>query len=119
MVESKQPRKQRKELFTKPLHKRKAELHIHISDELKAKLATKKRAMLVRKGDKVKISKGKFAGKTGKIASVDYKDYVVYVEGITVRNAKGQEKLVPLRPQTMVIVDGDFGTTDRKNILSR
>ncbi len=119
MVKSKQPRKQRKELYSKPLHARKAELHVHLSKELKAKLATKKRAVLVRKGDRVSVVKGRFQGKGGKVMSVDYKDYVLYIEGITVRNAKGEEKVAAIRPESVILVDGDFGTQERKNIISR
>ncbi|HQT45364.1 MAG TPA: 50S ribosomal protein L24, partial [Candidatus Micrarchaeota archaeon] len=103
MAKSKQARKQRKALYTKPLHARKAELHVHLSDELKAKLATKKRAMLVRKGDKVEVVKGRFAGRSGKVASVNYQDYTLYIEGVTVRNAKGEEKLASVRPQVVVL----------------
>ncbi|MFA5106133.1 MAG: 50S ribosomal protein L24 [Candidatus Micrarchaeia archaeon] len=119
MVKSKQPRKQRKNLYSKPLHARKAELNVHLSDELAAKLATKRRSVVVRKGDKVNIVRGRFVGKSGKVSSVDYKDYVIYVEGITIRNGKGEEKAAAIRPQSAVIVDGDFSSAGRKNIISR
>lgn len=119
MVKSKQPRKQRKNLYSKPLHARKAELKVHLSDEFAAKLSTKKRSVVVRKGDKVNIVRGRFEGKSGKVSRVDYKDYVIYVEGITIRNAKGEEKAASIRPGSAVIVDGDFTSAQRKNIITR
>jgi large subunit ribosomal protein L24 len=70
-IESKQPRKKRKYLANAPLHLKKKMLSVHLSKELREKFKT--RNVVVRKGDHVKVLRGKFKGKTGKIISVDIK----------------------------------------------
>jgi len=119
MTESRQPRKQRKFQATRPLHLKRSALHLHLSKELRNKLGTKKRSVLANSGDRIKIIKGEFAGKEGKIARVSYNDCAVYVEGITSRTAKGTEKLRPIKPANIELVDGDFAKADRKSMIAR
>jgi len=52
-----------------------------------------RRNIEVRKGDDVKIMRGKFKGKQGKVGSVDIKNSRIQVEGIQ-RTKKGGEKLI-------------------------
>ena len=65
---SKQPRKQRKYLANAPIHLKRKFLSINLSKGLKA--IQKKKNMVARKGDKVKIMRGKYKGKEGKITKV-------------------------------------------------
>ena len=95
-------RKERKKLYTMPLHKRKVLLHAALSKELKEKL--KKNATHVKKGYKVKIMRGNFKGKEGTVVKVSYKKVRIYVEGITRKNARGREKFVPIHPSNVMIV---------------
>ena len=74
-------RKQRKFLYTAPLHLKRGILASHLSKELRK--LYKRRAMPLRKGDEVKVMRGNFKGKIGKIAKVNYKKYRVYIEGVT------------------------------------
>jgi large subunit ribosomal protein L24 len=117
MIASKKPRKQRKALFNAPLHKRKKLLKVKLSKELKEKLNKKLSRVLIKKGDKIKIIKGKFKGKTGDVLEVDYKKLRIFVSGISRKNAKGVEKLIPIRPYNVVLIDGDFSSKYRKNLL--
>ena len=102
---SKQPRKQRRRLFKAPLHVRQKLVAAHLSKELREELGT--RSLPVRKGDTVKVMRGKFRGKQGKVVRVDLRRVRVYVEGLTVKKADGREVLVPIHPSNLLIVDVD------------
>jgi|YelNatPaOPRAMG01_1025707.scaffolds.fasta_scaffold108117_3 large subunit ribosomal protein L24 len=112
------PRKQRKFLFKAPLHLRQNFLHVHLNKELKQKY--KKRSLRVRKGDVVKVIKGKFKGKTGKVIGVDLERMFVYIEGITRKpNRKEKaEKPIPLRPSNLEIVTLDLSDKKRSKVLN-
>ncbi|MEM3361857.1 MAG: 50S ribosomal protein L24 [Candidatus Anstonellaceae archaeon] len=103
MTCSKQPRKQRKAFFNAPLHIRKKFLKVRLAKELAQKVG--KRSLTIKKGDKVKIIKGKFKGKTGSVIEVDYKKLRLFVEGITIKNSRGVEKLFPLRPAAVRLIE--------------
>ncbi|MEM4195205.1 MAG: 50S ribosomal protein L24 [Candidatus Anstonellales archaeon] len=96
-------RTSRKKQSTLPLHRRKALLSAHLSKELRERI--KKRAVPVRKGDRIKVMRGDFKGKTGIVASVNYKKATVTVEGISKRNSRGVDVLVPLRPSNLMILE--------------
>ena len=70
---SKQPRKQRKALYTAPLHKRHNSMSVHLSDDLKEEF--NRRSFPVRKGDSVEIVRGDFRGTEGKVEGVDPVSY--------------------------------------------
>jgi len=101
MIASKKPRKQRKFRYSAPLHLRRHFLASHLSKELREK--KKKRAMVVRVGDKVRIMRGQYKGKEGVVKEVDLKKCVVFVEGITRKRVGGQEVFVPLQPSNLLI----------------
>ena len=114
---SKQPRKQRKFLYNAPLHVRRKIMSAHLSKELREKY--KRRSFPLRKGDEVLIMRGKFRGKKGKIVKVDYKKYKVYVEGITIKKADGTERLFPIHPSKVMIVNLDLSDKKRVEALER
>ena len=66
---STQPRKQRKYRHNAPLHVRGHFLHTHLSTDLRDKHKT--RSLRLRTGDEVKVLRGQFKGKTGKVTAVD------------------------------------------------
>ncbi len=114
---SKQPRKKRKELANKPLHKRRKEMSVHLSKELREKYG--KRNIPVRTGDKVKVMRGTFKGKEGKVVEVDLKRYRVKVEGIVRKKADGTEVLVPIHPSNLMITELNLEDERRKAVLER
>ncbi|MCD6227600.1 50S ribosomal protein L24 [Candidatus Micrarchaeota archaeon] len=116
MPKSGKPRKQRKFRAKAPINVRKRFLNVHISKELKNKIKTKKRAILVNKGDTVRVRKGKFKGRTGKVVDVDYIKLKVYMEGVTQTNVRGQEKNVSLEPSNLEIINLNM-TEHRKKKL--
>ncbi len=96
-------RTSRKKQYTLPLHRKKTLLSAHLSKELRGNI--KKRAVAVKKGDRIKVVRGDFKGKTGLVASVDYKSATITVEGISKRNSKGVDVLVPLKPSNLMIIE--------------
>ena len=96
-------RTSRKKRIFAPLHTRGKFLHSHLSRELREKM--KKRSIRARKGDKVKIVRGSFKGKEGKIVKVDLKKCKIFIEGVTRKKARGQEILVPIDPSNVIITE--------------
>jgi large subunit ribosomal protein L24 len=117
-MDSIQPRKQRKFRYDAPLHLRRKMVSSRISDELAAKLGTKKRNAPLHKGDRVKVMRGESSGKVGKVTEVDLMNLKAYVEGVTARNAKGVEKPRPLDPSNLMIMEGEF-VKDRLEMVKR
>ena len=95
-------RKDRKRRFRAPIHQKKKFLHVTLSKELRAQKG--KRAMLVKKGYRVRVLRGKHRGKEGLVIKVSHVKAKVYVEGITATTARGQEKPVPISPSNLMIV---------------
>lgn len=98
---SKKPRKQRKYAANAPLHTKNKLLAAHLSKELKGKHA--KRSVTLRKGDKVKILRGQFKGKSGKIDRVDTKKSKVYITGIEFAKKDGSKALYPIHASNLVV----------------
>ena len=86
-ISSSQVRKQRKYRANAPLHILRKLLSSSLSKELRTKYGT--RNTNIRKGDEVLIMRGRFKGKTGKIASVDLKKQRVSIEGIQNKKKDG------------------------------
>lgn len=114
---SEKPRKQRKFLYVAPLHLRRKILASHLSKELREKF--KRRSLPLRKGDEIQVMRGKFKGKTGKIARMNYKKYRVYVEGITRKRTVGTEAQVSLHPSKLKIINLNLDDKKRQKILER
>lgn len=113
---------ERKKFYEAKLHERKNMMHVHVSKELGKKLNTKKRALLVNKGDAVKIMRGSHRGKAGKVAKVNYNKLKVYLEGVSRKNAKGTEILIAFQPSNLMLTElnmskerkGEFGTAQKE-----
>jgi ribosomal protein uL24 len=116
-VKSAKPRKQRAARYNASLSEKKKLLKVHVAKPLQQKVA--KRSVLINKGDKVKVLKGKDKGKTGSVIKVDYDNIKIFVEGIVNKTAKGVEKPRAISPYNLEIVEGNFTTKSRKKILER
>ena len=73
----------------------------------------------MRKGDEVEVMRGKFKGKKGKIMKVDLKKYKVYIEGITIRRTDGTERLAPIHPSNLKLINLNLEDKRRVKILER
>ncbi|MFH1608122.1 MAG: 50S ribosomal protein L24 [archaeon] len=100
---SKQPRKQRKYRANAPLHIKKKFVSVNLSKELRKK--HERRNIVVRKGDVVKIMKGKFKKKQGKVLIVNLKKFKVAVEGIQVKKRDGSQVNVLMQPSNLQIIE--------------
>jgi len=107
---SKQPRKQRKYAKESPLHLKNKLVSAHLSKELIKKYST--RNIPLRKGDKVKIMRGKFKGTSGIVTDVDLKRLRIYVSGAEITKKDGSKSFVPLHPSKLMITD--LNTDDKK-----
>lgn len=101
-IASKQPRKQRKYRANAPLHLKKKFVSVNLSKELRKKHG--KRNVVVKKDDTVKIMKGKFKGKSGKIAKVWLKISKVTINGIQTTKQDGSKVNVKMRPSNLQII---------------
>jgi large subunit ribosomal protein L24 len=112
---SKQPRKQRKYRYNAPLHKMGKFVTINLSKELRKKY--EKRNLRARKGDKVKILRGHFKGKSGSIDRVSLKYSKIYVNGIEMSRKDGTKILIPIEPSNTQLIDID--SSDKKRIKGK
>ena len=111
---SSQPRKQRKFLAKAPLHIKRKQLSANLAKPLRKEYG---RSLEVKKDDKVKIMRGKFKGKTGKITKVITKRLKVYVEGIQTTKQDGSKADVPIRPSNLQIIE--LNLEDKRRIKNK
>ncbi len=101
-------RTQRKRLAEAPLHRRHRLLAAHVDPTLveKSKLRLP-RAIPVRKGDVVRILRGNFRGKEGKVVSVDSRNGRVVIEGITIEKVDEKKVARPIHASNLMIIRMD------------
>lgn len=112
---SKLPKKQRKYLANAPQHIRLKIARVNLSKDLRKKLST--RSITVRKNDTVKIMRGKYAGKTGKVKQVNVKKLRVYLEELQIKKTDGSKVDIPIRMSNLQITE--IGSEDKTRIKVR
>lgn len=110
---SKRPSKQRKYKANAPIHLKRKLLSVNLSKELRKKYS--KRNAPVRKGDTVKVMRGKFKGKQGKVIQVKIKTEKIYIEKIQVKKMEGSNVNVPLRASNLQIIE--LNLDDKKRMV--
>jgi len=98
---SKQPRKQRKYAANAPIHLRKKTLSVNLNKELRKKYST--RNVIVKKGDLVKVMRGKFKGKQGKVLSVKIMTGKILIENVQKKKMDGSNSSVPMKASNLQI----------------
>ena len=111
-IRSKNPKQQRKYRANAPLHIKQKFVSAHLSKELRQKY--KRRSLGLRKGDKVKVMRGQYKKKTGKIDRVDLKNTRVYIEGIDIIKKEGSKALFPINPSNVMIIE--LNLDDKKRL---
>ena len=111
-MKSRKGNKQRKRLFEAKLHERNKLMSARLSDELTKKY--KIRNVPVRKGDKVKIIRGKYKKVTGKINKVNLKRMRVFVDGADRTKIDGSKSFYPLHPSKLIILE--LNLDDKKRL---
>ncbi len=109
---SSQPRKQRKYAAKAPLHIKRNLLSVNLSKELRKKYH--QRNIPARKGDTVRIMRGKFKKKSGKIIEIDVKKTKLKIEGIIIKKQDGSKVNVKIHPSNIQITE--LNTEDKKRI---
>ncbi len=77
-------------------------MRVNLSKELRAKY--KQRNVVVKKGDTVKIMRGTFKKKEGKVTQVQIIQTRIYVDQIQRKKRDGSSARVPLRPEHLQII---------------
>lgn len=78
----------------------------------------KVRSVPIKRGDEVKILKGKAKGKSGKVVQVYRKRNVIYVDKVNREKQNGQTVFLPIRPSNCV-VEKMFINKDRTKRLAK
>jgi large subunit ribosomal protein L24 len=113
----KNPRKQRKRLYTAPAHIRHKLMAAPLTKELSEKQGAK--TLPVRKGDTIRIQRGDNKGFEGKISRVDMKNYRIYIEGLTREKVDGTNIFLPVHPSKVMIKNLNLNDKKRKAIIER
>ncbi len=111
---SKKPRKQRKYLANAPISIKRKKLSANLNKELKKKY--QRRNFPVKLGDGVKILRGKFKKKIGKINQVKSDKGKVFIDGVQISKKDGTKVNVPIDVSNIQIQE--LNLEDKKRIIS-
>lgn len=114
-MKTSKPRKSRKNAFTAPKHIKSKSIAGHLSERLRKELG--KRSIPLKKGDIVKIVRGNFKGKEGKITKVNRETKKIFIEKIIRKKSDGTEFEVAIDPSKIIVRDID--TSDKKRIKKK
>lgn len=114
---SKKPRKQRKYRLSAPLHIKQKLAHSHLSKELRKKYG--RRGIGIRKGDRVRVMRGRFRKHEGKVESVNIGKASVFVSGAEITKKDGNKKLIGINPSNLMIMEMNLDDKLRQKILER
>ena len=76
------------------------------------------RSIPVRKGDTVKIMRGTYKGRSGKVQSVYRRRFCIYIEKLVKEKVNGQQAELPIHPSNVEITALRLDA-DRKAIIAR
>lgn len=117
-MSSKKPNKTRKEQYNLPIHKRAKAIAAHLNEKLKKELG--KRTIPLRKKDTVKIMRGTYKGKTGKIIDIDKEKMKISIEKIVRKKSDGAEYNVAIDPSNVMAIELDKSDKKRfKNLKNK
>ena len=105
---SAKPRLQRKRAAQAALHVKHKMLSAHVGPNLLGKGKMRlPRAIPVREGDVVRILRGSYRGKEGKVLSVDSNSGRVVIDGITIEKVDEKKVERPIHASNLLIVKMD------------
>lgn len=110
---SKQPRKQVKFRANAPNHIKRTFMGSTLDKVLREKYG--RRTIEVKKGDEVKIMRGKFKGKQGKVGIVDIKNTRLQVDGVQRTKHNGEKLITWFNPSKVKIIVLDDKDSKRIN----
>ena len=109
-------RKARRAHFQAPSHVRRILMSAPLSKELRAKYNV--RSMPVRKDDEVRVKRGGFKGREGKVTAAYRLKWVIHVDKVQREKANGATVPVGVHPSNVEITKLKL-TANRKRILER
>ena len=109
-------RKARRAHFQAPSHVRRILMSAPLSKELRAKHSV--RAMPVRKDDEVRVVRGAFKGKEGKVTACYRLKWVIHVDKVQREKANGTTVAIGIHPSNVEVTKMKL-TNNRKKILER
>ncbi|MDH3352958.1 MAG: 50S ribosomal protein L24 [Nanoarchaeota archaeon] len=111
---SKQPRKQVKFRANAPNHIKRVFMGSTLDKSLREKYG--RRTIEVRKGDEVKIMRGKFKGKQGKVGTSDVQNCRIQIDGVQRSKAGGEKLITWFNPSNVKIIV--LNTDDQRRLKS-
>ncbi len=84
----------------------------HLQKDLRQKY--KRRSLRLRPGDKVKVMRGTFRNKTGKVDRINVKEQKVYITGVEFTKRDGSKAMYPIHPSNILIQELDL--TDKRRL---
>lgn len=112
---TRQPRKQRNQTESAPLHERQKQVRATLTDDLREEYG--QRNVRVNAGDTVEVMRGDYAGEEGEVAAVNLDDATIHVEGVTVEAADGEEVPRPVDASNLRVTDLDLEDDVRQERL--
>ncbi|HYK93826.1 MAG TPA: 50S ribosomal protein L24 [Thermoplasmata archaeon] len=112
---SRQPRRQRKALFTADTFERRRRMSVPLSKELRTRYG--RRSIPVRKGDTVRILSGSYVGREERVAKVDRRSYSLTLDNVTGKTADAKLKPLPIRPSHLVVTRLNLSDPWRRRVL--
>lgn len=106
-------RKSRKAHFTAPSSERRKIMSAALDAELKAKHGVN--AVPIRKDDEVRVVRGKYKNREGKVCQVYRKKWVIHITNVTRDKVNG----ACLRARVMTMMDGDWWESPRASRVAR
>ncbi|NOZ81225.1 MAG: 50S ribosomal protein L24 [DPANN group archaeon] len=115
---STQRRKQRKYGYNAPHHLRQKCLGASLSKGLREKQGRK--TLSVKAGDKVKVMRGQFKGRSGKVDHVNLKQQKVFVEKMELIKKDGNKVMIPIDPSNVQIIElSEDKRRNKKNVSAK
>ena len=111
------PSKQRNKLYNLPLHQRKKLLVAKLVEDLRKQYGIKR--ITIRKGDTVKVVRGDFVGREGKVIEVDTKKGRIAIEGLTRKKADGTPVYVWIHASKVMISKLDLSDPRRREKIEK
>jgi large subunit ribosomal protein L24 len=114
---SKQPRKQRKFVAQAHTKIRQGLMSAHLSKDLRTKYT--RRSFSLRKGDTVKVMRGEFTGKVGKVAAVNLTKLRLTIEGLQVQKKDGTKINAVFTPSNLMITELNMEDKKREESIKK
>jgi large subunit ribosomal protein L24 len=114
---SKQPRKQRKYLYNAPLHMKRRFLNATLLKDLRKKFGRRNLSLV--KDDEVKIIRGQYKNKVGKITKINIKKIRVYIDQAYRLKLDGSKSYYPIHPSNLIIINPNLKDKNRIKKLEK